>query len=52
MGINLRQNIYFIAYCELGFALLSIFHHPAVKFFLGYNKIWSLQSEVTWAQEN
>jgi hypothetical protein len=42
----------FIAYCELGFPLLSIFHLPSVKIVLGYNEIWSLQSEVIWAQEN
>jgi hypothetical protein len=37
---------------DLGFPLSFIFHTLAVKFILLNNKIWSLQSEVTWAQEN
>jgi hypothetical protein len=41
-----------LAVSDLRFPLLSIFHTHAVKFVLVYNKIWSLWSEIIWAQEN
>jgi hypothetical protein len=37
---------------DFHFPLLSIFHPFAMKFVLFHNKIWSLWSEVTWAQKN
>jgi hypothetical protein len=37
---------------DFHFPLLYVFHPLAVKFDLIDNKMWSLQSEVTWALED